>query len=480
MDHILYWNDVALEANRRDFSNVPGTNKPMPEQGGPTLSSRALAIVHLAMYDAHAGASNKRSELPAYLPNLPSADGADPAEATAYAAHTTLVALFPRQKAFFDEKLKDSGSMVTGSSPGKIFGECVGNAILVDRQRDPNAGAAGYMLSKEPPHHRVDPVNPTSPDQLKPHAPLYGALSKCFAVTERHELSPPYKTSDSAYKQSSQQVLGLGILPTLMGTLPAGVAKRTPDQTFAGIFWAYDGVRDIGTPPRLYNQIVRQVAEQHKNDVDKNARLFALVNVAMGDAGILAWDQKYIHDLWRPSPGIRDGKLGDPSWLPLGAPQSNSYVDEAKSGDREGSTPPFPAYPSGHATFGAAALHIVRLFYGVPSENYGPDTVFTGEIGSDELNGKTRDSNGVLRPKHERTFPNGLWQMIEENGLSRVYLGVHWSFDAFALDAAGKPDVASPIGGVPLGLAIAEDIFAVNGKAPAKSKVGPRVNADNC
>lgn len=52
MDHILYWNSVALDANRRDFSNLPGTDKPNPEQGGPTLSSRALAIVHLAMYDA--------------------------------------------------------------------------------------------------------------------------------------------------------------------------------------------------------------------------------------------------------------------------------------------------------------------------------------------------------------------------------------------------------------------------------------------
>jgi hypothetical protein len=136
----------------------------------------------------------------------------------------------------------------------------------------------------------------------------------------------------------------------------------------------------------------------------------------------------------------------------------------------------FQPIPSGHATFGAAALHIVRLFYGVQPKNYGPDTVFTGKISSDELNGKTRDSNGVLRPKHERTYAGGLWQMIEENGFSRVYLGVHWSFDAFALDATGKiPDVTQNIGGVPLGLAIAEDIFAAGqGKAPAKSTVGPR------
>jgi hypothetical protein len=51
MDPILYWNDIALEANRVSHTRLKG------EQRGPTLSSRALAIVHLAMYDAFVGAS---------------------------------------------------------------------------------------------------------------------------------------------------------------------------------------------------------------------------------------------------------------------------------------------------------------------------------------------------------------------------------------------------------------------------------------
>jgi vanadium chloroperoxidase len=53
--------------------------------------------------------------------------------------------------------------------------------------------------------------------------------------------------------------------------------------------------------------------------------------------------------------------------------------------------------------------------------------------------------------------------MIIENGLSRVDLGVHWVFDAFAVttDEYGRqaPDLTQPIGGVHLGLAIAEDIW---------------------
>lgn len=150
----------------------------------------------------------------------------------------------------------------------------------------------------------------------------------------------------------------------------------------------------------------------------------------------------------------------DTNWLPLGAPNSNNVG--AKNG-----TPPFPAYPSGHATFGAAALHTVRLFYGIPVGHRGGDNLFENlHFVSDEFNGVTTDNKGTIRPKHKRRFntiDGGLWRMIIENGLSRVYLGVHWSFDAFDTNLLnGQPNLSANIGGVPLGLNIAEDI-AQNG-----------------
>jgi hypothetical protein len=487
MDHILYWNNVALEANRRDFSNEPGKDKPAPEQGGPTLSSRALAIVHLAMYDAHAGVVNSPT-LPRYLsaPVSPPA-GASAAVAVAAAAHACLSALYPRQKAHFDAAHLSAGLTGSGLIEGHDFGLAVAQAMLADRASDPGAKDDGYAASMHPCGHRVDPFNPNQGY----HAPFYGARSKCFAVTTRHELDIPPAHGSPEYDKAVKQVRGKGIAPELMGTLPTSFNKRTVDETLIGLYWAYDGPRELGTPPRLYNQIVREVAMTALNpataainDVDQNARLFAYVNAAMGDAGILAWDQKYIHDFWRPVLGIRehDKSMGpaapmpnnnidndcDPNWLPLGAPSSNSM-------DRN-FTPPFPAYPSGHATFGAAAFHIVRLFYGIPSGDRSPDTtIFNGPFVSGELNGATTDNKGAVRPRHARDFPKGLWQMIEENGFSRIFLGVHWSFDAFALDNNGKPDLSRNIGGVPLGLTIAENIFAAGGGlAPVKSTVGPR------
>lgn len=478
MDPILYWNSIALEANRRDFSNVPGTNKPAPEQGGPTLSSRALAIVHLAMYDAYAGSVNNAA-LPRYLaaPLNPPA-GASPAAAVAAAAQVCLAALYPRQRSHFDAAYANAGLSGAGTAEGEAFGREVGKAMLKDRGGDPGAGDQGYCPASAPGRHRPDPANPGQGF----HAPFYGAATKCFAVTQRHELDQAPDLSSLEYQQALDQVRGKGIAPELMGTLPSKYKKRTVDETLVGIYWAYDGVRELGTPPRLYNLIVRQVALEQGNSVERNARLFALVNAAMGDAGILAWDQKYIHDVWRPVLGIRehDPSMGpaapvpthnidndcDPMWLPLGAPASN--------GSEPNFTPPFPAYPSGHATFGAAALHITRLFYGVAAKDRGPDTLFPGTFVSEELNGVTRDNRGVVRPRHVRAFPRGLWQMIEENGWSRIWLGVHWSFDAFAVDTNGVPDLSQRVGGVPLGLAIAEDIYAAAAGAPSKSKVGPR------
>jgi hypothetical protein len=95
---------------------------------------------------------------------------------------------------------------------------------------------------------------------------------------------------------------------------------------------------------------------------------------------------------------------------------------------------------------------------------------------SDEHNGVNQDNKGTVRPRHVRNFPDGLWQMIEENSRSRVFLGVHWVFDGFAVDKNGSSDLGQNVGGVPLGLTIAEDIFdkGTNKKTVNKSNVGPR------
>ena len=337
----------------------------------------------------------------------------------------------------------------------------VAQRLLQDRRDDPGVGDSGYAPSMAKGAHRVDPEHP----EQGFHAPFYGARSRCFSVSKRHELERPPALDHPDYAAAYRQVRSKGIAPELFGTLPDSLERRTADETLAGLFWGYDGAKDLGTPPRLYNQIVRQVAIAQGNDAAKNARLFALVNAAMADTGVLAWEQKYVHDLWRPVLGIREhatsmGPAGsavngvpdelDPMWLPLGAPRTN--------GTGKNFTPPFPAYPSGHATFGAAAFHMTRLFYKVT--RLGPDPLCNGlSFVSEELNGVSADNRGTVRPRHVRKFQEGLWGMIRENSISRVYLGVHWSFDGYVTTSTGGMDPSRNVGGVPLGLRIAEDIF---------------------
>ena len=170
-----------------------------------------------------------------------------------------------------------------------------------------------------------------------------------------------------------------------------------------------------------------QIADQMGSDVIELSRLLALVNTAMADAGIAIWESKYFYELWRPVAGIReadanpalllpgDGNpatVADLTFKPLGAPASNLTGPNF--------TPPFPAYPSGHAGFGGALFQVLRRFYARD------DIAFT--LVSDEFNGVTLDREGNVRPLLPRTF-RSLSEAEEENGQSRIYLGIHWAFD---------------------------------------------------
>lgn len=99
--------------------------------------------------------------------------------------------------------------------------------------------------------------------------------------------------------------------------------------------------------------------------------------------------------------------------IPLGAPASNKGGNDF--------TPPFPAYGSGHATFGGALFRTLERFYGT---NRVPFVVV-----SDAVNGQLTDSQGNVRPRRPRAF-HSLREAAVENARSRIYLGIHWQFDA--------------------------------------------------
>jgi hypothetical protein len=456
MNSVLYWNSVLLEASRRDFTR----NYVNGQQPGPIRTSRAMAIVHLAIHDAVAFRSNNPAT--AYLNKKGVAHGISNVtgpvdDIIAGAAVTTLKVLYPAYTAFFDDALD------TVNTAAFNHGKAVGNAILAHRDND---GSTTMVAGPQPPapaygQHRADPYAPGQP-QL---GPVWGNVKR-FTGVDHQKLDPfPGKgltnyLDDAGYADDFEEVRELGSITR---------RDRTAEQERIGIYWGYDGANNLGVPPRLYNQIARLIAQSATPTLNlaKMAELFAVINVAMADAGIDAWHYKYDNDLWRPVVGIRqeDAPNGDPFWAPLGAPQTNAGHGTL--------TPPFPAYPSGHATFGAALMQALRLALQTAPEPMTVQDVLDVETGdsdpvaaetftfvSDELDGVSSDPGGSVRTRVPVTFKN-FAEPVWENAVSRVYLGVHWRFDGIPRNAAQN------VGGVPLGLAIGQEAHEFFNQSPS-------------
>ena len=147
--------------------------------------------------------------------------------------------------------------------------------------------------------------------------------------------------------------------------------------------------------------------------------MLAMINTAMADAAIAARETKWHYQFWRPVVAIRsldqDGNSDvepDPNWYPLGAQATNTRGPNF--------TPPFPAYVSGHAALGGALFQVLRHYY--------PDKTPFVFI-SDEWNGINKDSDGKTRPLRPLRF-DSLTEAEDRNAESRIYLGIHWQFDA--------------------------------------------------
>jgi len=419
-----HWNRIAIDSAGLDHTPVAeGDPRIFGEQLGPGRSSRAMAIVHIAIFDA-VNAIAKRYRSFTGIPDASS--GASIDAAIAQAAHDTLVVMYPSQKAHCDQLLVEELGKIRdsrGKSEGIQVGQRAARAIL---QRSADDGSdhteprlgVDFFTSARPGKWRQDPISQL-PVALGAH---WGDVTPLVVPdVQRFRTPAPPALTSRAYAAAFNEVKRLG------GDGVTTKTARTEDQTLAGIYWAYDGTPSLCAPPRLYNQIAMSIADQMGSDLVDISRLLALVNVAMSDAGIASWESKYYYQFWRPVTGIReadpgtgptgrgDGNpltVGDPTFSPLGAPASNLQGPNF--------TPPFPAYPSGHAVFGGALFQTLRNFYRTDSIPF----TFT----SDELNGETRDNQGNPRPLLPRTFAS-LSQAEEENGQSRIYLGIHWSFD---------------------------------------------------
>jgi membrane-associated phospholipid phosphatase len=367
-DAVIRWNRTLLDAIR-------AVKTP------PPVAARDMAIVQAAVFDA---VNWIQPLAQPYRVRVAAAPGASLTAAVDEAAFRTLSALFPNERPLFEQQLHRALAHVPGG-PAKAEGRSVGRAVarkcLVLRQDDGSAAQVSYTPGTAPGEWR--PTPPAYPPALLPGWP--GVTG--FGIKNGAQFRPagPPALTSAEYAQAFAEVKALG---------GKNSTVRTPDQTQIALFWADNA--GTATPPGHWNEIAEQIAVRRHTSLAENARLFALLDVALADAGIAAWDAKYTYNVWRPVTAIpqagADGNPAtapDPGWAPLLA------------------TPNFPSYVSGHSTFSAAACAVL-------TEVFGGHTHFATT--SDALPGVVRSF---------RSFR----QAAQEAGMSRIYAGIHWQFD---------------------------------------------------
>lgn len=373
--------DVALDWNQAILDSIEETRT------NPPRASRAMAIMHVAMYDAVNGISRRHTPYRVVTDPPPAIMEA----AAARAAHDVLVSLYPDRASIYADLL-DSHLSAIPDGPAKDAGieqgAYVASEILAWRADDGSAGSGSYTPSGVPGGWK-----PTGPGFLPALLPHWGNVT-CFAMLSGDQFRPiaPPELTSTEYTDAWREVYELGRIDS---------ATRTADQTEIARIW--EGGPGTPTPPGQWNEIAQTIAGIKGNTFEDNIRLFALLNMGTADSAINAWDCKYVYDLWRPITAIWEADLDgnpstspDPDWLPLLT------------------TPPFPAYTSGHSSFSGSSA-----------------TVLTNFFGTDEVE-FTFEAIGL-----SRNFTS-LWAAAEEAGISRIYGGIHYMFDNTAALEAGR------------------------------------------
>ncbi len=302
-------------------------------------------------------------------------------------------------------------------SLGVEWGRQVGRQVLDMRTDDGSEPSeVNYYLGRYERRHDSLRWTPTGPFYGLRPGPAFASFDRCL-YPGHGRIKPWTMTSGSQFRvegfydpASPEFAEEFDTIRRLGG---ADSTIRTADESEIAIFWE-DGPWGI-TPPGHFLYIAMQLLQDRGLSFMELAHAFALIGMTQCDASINAWDNKFHYDIVRPESAIRvrapafrnpDPRVAlEPGWL--------SYIP----------TPEFPAYTSGHSTFGAAAAEMIALIYGRD------DIAFSGRSPDEVLWPQLR---GVTR------HWTSLTQVAEENGISRLYGGVHWSIDNTQALAAGR------------------------------------------
>jgi hypothetical protein len=381
---VLDWNQALL-----DVGQARGQ--------GNQVSARALAILGASVYDSVNAIHPTHSIYHVDARAFPGAATASEDATAAQAAHDVAVKLYnqPGELAQFETLLANELAEVPNGqakTDGIALGQYVAAQILAWRANDGSSLSVPYKIRNNP-----GDWQPTPPAFAQmPATPQWPGVTP-FALDSGSQFrpGPPPALTSADYTAAYQEVKALG------GDGTTTPSTRTPEQTEIAIFWAGIGVTNAGVG--IWNQITQTVSKEHHLSLADNARLFAQVSVAGADSFIAGFDAKYTYNFWRPVTAIRAGDTDgnpdttpDATWTPLIA------------------TPNHPSYVSLHADQSRAAAEALAAFFGTDHVSF------------------TATWAGV-----ERSFKT-FTDAAKEAGKSRLYAGIHWSFDVAAGEQLGR------------------------------------------
>lgn len=388
-DPVTTWNENAAKAATAACLHISGNG---------LVEARMYAMVHAAVHDA-LNAIDRRYQPYAFDGSASATASVD--AAVAAAARDVLVSVIgtlpesPDCQASGVAQANLSYTSALAAIPdgpdrvdGLSLGQAAAAAIIARRAGD---GSAQNMFGFDFPEGTEPGEWRFTPDVPLAFGPLWGTVTPFILHrSSQFRPPPPYPLASARYAADYNEIQRLG------GDGITTAHERTADQTEIGLFWAESS-------PLGWNRLTREVSGARGFDPWENARLFALLNLAMADGYIASWEAKYHYLFWRPVTAIRLGEtdgnprtVGDPDWTPLLT------------------TPPIPDHDSGHAVQGGAAAEVLKLVFGTD------DIAFTACSTKLPADSSCTDPTPVLRSY------SSFSEAADENALSRIYIGFHF------------------------------------------------------
>ena len=355
---------------------------------------RTAAMMHIAMHDA---INSVVPQFDTYVYAEQDSE-ADPVVAMVEAAYTIANEFYPdKNDLWVTEKMrwtKDISESKAKSS-GIQLGRAVAQAVIQSRVNDRWDGETEYQWH---------PMAPGVYAEFNEHSGtpkgfIFGAgLANVqpFALSSNKQFisPPPPEINSSEYTQAFNEVKEVGSFESTV---------RTPEQTHLALWWKEFSENS-------HNKLARELIQKQELGLAESSRLFALLNVAIFDAYVNVFYNKFKYNHWRPYSAIRWAKNdGNPD-----------TVEDLTWTNTHQHTYPFPSYPSAHGTACTAAMQVMN-------DVFGNDLPF--EMTTKEVDKAGFFSEKITMTPATKKFSN-FSEAAMECSMSRVYLGIHFRYDS--------------------------------------------------